>query len=167
VGLTVTAAARDAIAAHAARTYPDECIGLLLGTSDGMNDIVAVDTVDVPNRWEGQMVLSEHDDPTSRRDRFYLDPGDYLRADREARTRGLDVVGCYHSHPDCPADPSERDRIGAQGIAGAGFAFAIARIDGTGTPGSGAMTDLRSSLLADDGSHFAPQPVSIVQEVSS
>ncbi len=32
-----------------------------------------------------------------------------LRGEREARARGLDVVGIYHSHPDCPAVPSQFD----------------------------------------------------------
>jgi proteasome lid subunit RPN8/RPN11 len=159
--LVITDAVRRAIAEHGAETYPDECIGLLLGSVDTEGAIHAALTFPVENTWEGQMELSEHDDPTSRRDRFYLDPRDYLRADRAARASGLDVVGCYHSHPDCPAEPSERDRIGAQGIAGAGFAFAIARID------AGELTDLRSSLLSDDGSHFSPQTVTIAHEVSS
>jgi len=33
-----------------------------------------------------------------------------LHADDEARGRGLDVVGIYHSHPNHPAAPSEFDR---------------------------------------------------------
>ncbi len=113
-----------AIADHATRAYPDECVGLLLGHLDGTTK-QAVAVVAVENRWAGQVQLSDHDDPHSRRERFYLDPHDYMRADDAAQQQGLDVVGCYHSHPDHPPHPSERDRVGARGIAGPSFAFLI------------------------------------------
>ena len=32
-----------------------------------------------------------------------------MRAEREGRLTGLDVLGFYHSHPDAPARPSEFD----------------------------------------------------------
>src|SRR5260370_39055266 len=36
-------------------------------------------------------------------------PEDLLPADREARRRNMDLVGIYHSHPDCGAYFSETD----------------------------------------------------------
>jgi proteasome lid subunit RPN8/RPN11 len=45
--------------------------------------------------------------------RFLLDPGDHIAARRDARSRGLEVLGVYHSHPRSPAEPSERDRAEA------------------------------------------------------
>ncbi|PDW02795.1 M67 family metallopeptidase [Candidatus Viridilinea mediisalina] len=145
--LTFTAQAAAAIAAHASATYPDECVGLLLGQLKG-NDTVVLRAVAVENRWQGQVSLADHDDPTSRRDRFYLDPRDYLRADRAAQAEGLELVGCYHSHPDHPPEPSERDRVGAQAIAGPNFAFVIQSIyDAT-------ARDLAAWYLVEDGSHF-------------
>ncbi len=39
----------------------------------------------------------------------WLDPEDFVRANRSARERGLDVVGIWHSHPDAPAVPSATD----------------------------------------------------------
>ena len=44
------------------------------------------------------------------RDRYELDPGDYVAADLTARAEGLSIVGIWHSHPDHPAEPSETDR---------------------------------------------------------
>ena len=44
-----------------------------------------------------------------RRARYELRPEDLLRADREARERKLDLIGIYHSHPDCDAYFSETD----------------------------------------------------------
>ena len=45
----------------------------------------------------------------SPQNRYEISPQDYIRADREARQAGLDIVGFYHSHPDHPARPSQFD----------------------------------------------------------
>ena len=45
--------------------------------------------------------------------RFIVEPEDHIRGRREARSRGLDVVGFYHSHPRSPALPSVTDRTEA------------------------------------------------------
>jgi proteasome lid subunit RPN8/RPN11 len=44
-----------------------------------------------------------------RHDRYLLDPDDFLAADRQARTAGLEIVGFWHTHPDHPARPSQTD----------------------------------------------------------
>jgi proteasome lid subunit RPN8/RPN11 len=41
--------------------------------------------------------------------RYELRAEDLLKADAEARKRKLDVIGIYHSHPDCDAYFSETD----------------------------------------------------------
>ncbi len=41
--------------------------------------------------------------------RYLIDPRDHLLAIREARARGLRVVGAYHSHPRSAATPSATD----------------------------------------------------------
>jgi len=41
--------------------------------------------------------------------RFLIDPVDHIRAMRDSRHQGLDVVGFYHSHPNSPAYPSATD----------------------------------------------------------
>jgi len=148
--LKLQAEAAAAISAHAEAIYPNECVGLLLGrfTSETRSVVAAFA---VENRWEGQVQLSAHDRPDSRRDRFYLDPRDYLRADQAARAQGLDVVGCYHSHPDHPAEPSERD----QAIAGPSFAFAIQSVR------AGRASELRSWLLEADGSRFVEEELAV------
>jgi proteasome lid subunit RPN8/RPN11 len=105
------------------------------------------------NRWQGQVTLAETDDPTSRRDRFYLDPRDYLRADRQAQARGLELVGVYHSHPDDVAVPSERDRVGAQAIGGPSFAFVIQSVH------AGRAAELASWLLVAEGAKFEQEEI--------
>jgi proteasome lid subunit RPN8/RPN11 len=41
--------------------------------------------------------------------RYELRPEDLLAADREARRLKMDLIGIYHSHPDCDAYFSETD----------------------------------------------------------
>jgi proteasome lid subunit RPN8/RPN11 len=152
--LRLTPKAAAVVAAHAQATYPDECVGLLFGLLEGETKCVAA-VFPVENRWAGQVELGENDDPSSRRDRFFLDPRDYLRADRAAQGQGLEIVGCYHSHPDDAAVPSERDRVGAQAIAGANFAFVIQAVR------AGEPAELAAWLLVDAGARFVQEPVEI------
>ena len=83
--------------AHAQATYPNECCGAMLGKIGDTGKSVTV-ALRLENSYEG-----------ARGSRYELRPEDLLRADREARSRQLDVVGIYHSHPDCDAYFSETD----------------------------------------------------------
>jgi proteasome lid subunit RPN8/RPN11 len=83
--------------AHARSTYPNECCGAMLGTvNDGQKRVVVA--MPLENASSG-----------SQRARYELRPEDLLNADREARRRKMDLVGIYHSHPDCGAYFSETD----------------------------------------------------------
>lgn len=153
--LRLSAEAAETVARHAEATYPDECVGLLLGRLEGEAKIV-LRALPLENRWAGQVSLAETDNADSRRDRFYLDPRDYLRADREARAADMDIVGCYHSHPDYPATPSERDRVGAQGVGGGpSFAFVIQSVR------NGHAAEVASWLLLDEGERFAEESFAV------
>lgn len=156
--ITLTTAAAQAIAAHAEATYPDECVGLLLGRLDG-NHKQVTQIFAVENRWEGQVRLADTDNAESRRDRFYLDPRDYLRADRAAQAAGLELVGCYHSHPDHVAQPSERDRVGAQAVGGMSFAFVIQSVR------QGTAAELTSWLLVDEGARFEQEELTVIGSI--
>ena len=85
-------AAIDAVVAHARSAAPDECCGLLLGAGDSV-----VDARPARNAAEA----------ASRR--FVVDPKDHIDGRRDARARGIEVVGFYHSHPRSPARPSQTD----------------------------------------------------------
>jgi proteasome lid subunit RPN8/RPN11 len=82
---------------HAERTYPQECCGAMLGHTHGEKRVVT-DAVPLENAYAGK----QHD-------RYELKPEDLLAADKAARARGLDLVGIFHSHPDCDAYFSETD----------------------------------------------------------
>ncbi|MGQ9547434.1 MAG: M67 family metallopeptidase [Roseiflexus sp.] len=146
---------RYAIVRHAEETYPNECVGLLIGQIDESR-IAVEDIFPAPNRWTVEIGLTPTDAEHSQRDRFYLDPRDYLRADRAARARLLDVVGCYHSHPDHPAIPSPRDLVGAQGVGGgSGFVFLIQSVL------DGRATELTAWTLDPNGSRFVQKKIDI------
>jgi proteasome lid subunit RPN8/RPN11 len=83
--------------AHAEATYPNECCGAMLGSTgdDGKTVVIAMP---LDNAAEGPQ-----------RAYYELRPEDLLRADREARAQKLDLIGIYHSHPDCDAYFSETD----------------------------------------------------------
>jgi proteasome lid subunit RPN8/RPN11 len=83
--------------AHARTAYPNECCGAMLGTIQDGRKIVSV-ALPLRNAFEGPQET-----------RYELRPEDLLQADREARGRSLDLVGIYHSHPDCGAYFSETD----------------------------------------------------------
>jgi len=91
--MRVDRGALDAIVAHAREAAPAECCGLLLG-----HEAEVVEAMRARNVAEEQ------------RSRFVIDPQDHIEGRRDARRRGLEVVGFYHSHPGSPATPSETDR---------------------------------------------------------
>ncbi|MGA8029021.1 MAG: M67 family metallopeptidase [Bryobacteraceae bacterium] len=82
---------------HAERTYPNECCGAMLGRIQGGKKIVS-DAVALENVFAG-----------GQGERYELRPEDLLAADKAARERGLDLVGIFHSHPDCDAYFSQTD----------------------------------------------------------
>ena len=85
--------------AHARGGYPFEACGVFLGKPRHGAPLVVEDVVPVVNR--------ETEKP---RVRYAIAPEDLIRVDREARARGLEIIGYFHTHPDHPARPSETDR---------------------------------------------------------
>jgi proteasome lid subunit RPN8/RPN11 len=83
--------------AHAQGAYPNECCGAMLGVIGHAQKAVSI-ALPLENAYTGE-----------RGSRYELRPEDLLRADKEARSRNLDLVGIYHSHPDCDAYFSETD----------------------------------------------------------
>lgn len=82
---------------HARRCYPEECCGVMLGRrEEGVKRVL--EALPLENRYPGP-----------RRSRYELHPQDLLRAERRARERNLELLGIYHSHPDCPAYFSQTD----------------------------------------------------------
>jgi len=91
--IRVSKTAWDTMVSHVESTFPKEGCGLMIG-SDGL----VQEAVPLPNSYTGPQ-----------EDFFVIDPKDLLRVDQESRERGLDVLGVFHSHPDCDAYFSKRD----------------------------------------------------------
>jgi proteasome lid subunit RPN8/RPN11 len=100
---------------HGEETYPNECCGVLLGKLEG--EVRRVSRA-------ARCGNTRSDSP---RDRYHIDPKELLRIQREARERGEDVVGFYHSHPDHPARWSETDLAEAHWI---GCSYVITAVEG-------------------------------------
>jgi proteasome lid subunit RPN8/RPN11 len=86
---------------EAAKSYPNECCGLLVGRSNARAD--GIDCI--VTRVEPSPNVAE----AGVRDRFEVDPALRFRLMRELGDGPLQIVGHYHSHPDHPAAPSPRD----------------------------------------------------------
>jgi proteasome lid subunit RPN8/RPN11 len=86
-----------AMVAHARETYPNECCGAMLGSIEGDRKTV-VESMRLQNAFEGVQAA-----------RYELRPEDLLAADQAARNRKMDLIGIYHSHPDCDAYFSTTD----------------------------------------------------------
>jgi proteasome lid subunit RPN8/RPN11 len=86
-----------AMVAHARASYPNECCGAMLGSTAGDTKTVRR-SIALQNAFEGAQAA-----------RYELRPEDLLAADNAARERHMDLIGIYHSHPDCDAYFSTTD----------------------------------------------------------
>lgn len=131
------------IACHAITSYPNECVGLLLG--HWSNATITIQAI--------SPVRNSANGPTHQ-SRFRLSPEAYQDADQQAQQQGMEIVGCYHSHPDQDAIPSAHDLAGAQ-QAGGGlhFVYLIQSV------WWGKATELTAWYLVADGSHFQQELV--------
>lgn len=84
------------ILAHARACLPEEACGLLAGRIEGN-----VKTIE-------RVYSCENTDHTNVH--FTIDPHDQLKAVKDARARGLAMIGNFHSHPETPSRQSEEDK---------------------------------------------------------
>lgn len=129
---SIPSSCMQAITEQAERGYPLEICGLLVGkvTADGW-DI-----------HEARQVTNLNSERAA--DRFQLDPAGYQAVDKQLRGSGLEIIGVYHSHPDCPAKPSPTDLESAWD----GFAYPIISIC------NGQSADFRCWSLNNSGTAF-------------
>ncbi len=78
---------------HLEAGYPNEACGVLLGKDGTVTEAVNADNLRTD----------------SARNRYLIDPLAYMKIERDADRRGLQVIGIYHSHPDVAARPSQFD----------------------------------------------------------
>jgi proteasome lid subunit RPN8/RPN11 len=126
----------EQVTAHLESAYPEEGAGFLLGGEGEVKGIFPL-----PNARED----------AARHNRYLITPEDYLKAEMKAAELGVDLIGVFHSHPDCPNVPSEYDREWAQPF----FSYLITRVD------EGRAVSHRSWRLADDRSKYDEEELKI------
>ncbi|MEN9563593.1 MAG: hypothetical protein RIR73_1837 [Chloroflexota bacterium] len=136
MSLKITNELIERINKHIEAAYPGEGAGFLLGVEGAVNDVLPLD-----NAREEE----------ARYNRFLLTPEDYLKAEMKAMEMGVDLIGVFHSHPDCPNVPSEYDREWAQPF----FSYIISRVD------QGKTVSHRSWRLQEDRSKYAEEEIEI------
>jgi proteasome lid subunit RPN8/RPN11 len=141
VTLRLSASLADEIRREGEQAYPAECCGVLAGLPGPVKEVSKL--VPVTNR--------RTDDPH----RYLIAPDDLRRIEAELRSSGLEVLGCYHSHPDHPAAPSAFDIDQAWPW----YSYIIVRVD------RGRAAELTSWVLDDDRSAMSPESVDVLSEV--
>ena len=126
----------ERINTHVESAYPEEGAGFLLGSEGEVKEIFAL-----PNARED----------AARHNRYLITPEDYLKAEMKAAELGVDLIGVFHSHPDCPNVPSEYDREWAQPF----FSYIITRVD------EGRAVSHRSWKLAEDRTKYDEEEIKI------
>jgi len=155
--LRITQAQAEAIRGHGARDYPSECCGALLGKVEGESkrvmEVAALKNLRHDPGQAQQLLPVDDLARETERNRFLIDPLAQLRMEKDARSRGLDVLGYYHSHPDHPARPSVYDREHAWPW----YSYLIVSVE------QGMARDLTCWVLAEDGAIFDPESVEVVE----
>ncbi len=154
--LKIRQAQLDSIRQHGAKDYPSECCGVLLGNAEGdtkrVAEVVALKNLRHDPRRAQELLPLDDPGRETERNRFLIDPLEQLRVEKDARARGLDVLGYYHSHPDHPARPSNYDRDHAWPW----YSYVIVSVE------QGSARDLTSWTLAEDRSVFDPEAIDIL-----
>lgn len=127
---------------HAKNVYPEECAGALFGKLDS-DDRVIIES----------MKLDNADDEESRKRNFEISPEDYMKAEKYADESNMVLAGIYHSHPDNPAVPSQKDLMKAMPV----FSYVIISIK------DGEQAELRSWIINKQGL-FEEETVESVEE---
>jgi proteasome lid subunit RPN8/RPN11 len=105
----------DQLRRHGEETYPHECCGVLLGRVEDDDQRLVTSVARAGN--------TRTDSPQNR---YNIDPRELIAIQRQARERGLDIVGFYHSHPDHPARWSSTDLADAHWL---GCSYVITRVE--------------------------------------
>jgi len=126
----------DRVRQHLEAGYPNEACGALIGRADGADHTV--------EEFRG-MRNTITDRPW---DRYALDPLEQLQVQKDAESRGLEIVGFAHSHPDHPAIPSRFDAEHGWSF----YSYVVASVQ------QGTLLQARSWRL-DDGGAFREEPL--------
>lgn len=146
----------DELRAHGEQTYPHECCGALIGRFMPVDE-----ACNEPGGWVVEAAIPAGNTRTdSAHNRYQIAPVELVKIEREARKRGLDIAGFYHSHPDHPAQWSITDFQEAHWL---GCCYVITEV----AQGRAAITN--SFLLAgrtEEDKRFEQQTVQVTEAVA-
>ena len=141
--MKISKALLSQIHTHLEAGYPNEACGVMLGHAGNVTEVVAAG--------------NERTD--SARNRYLIDPLAYMKIERDADKRGLQVLGIYHSHPDVAARPSQFDLDHAW----PNLSYLIVSVC-KGSPRSerGRAVETNSWLLREDRSQFDQESIEVL-----
>ncbi len=125
----------------AAGCYPNECCGIIYGVISDNKEKSAELIEDVQNTF----------DKSEKNHRFEISSKTMLNAELYARKNGCEIIGFYHSHPDCTAVPSEYDRSHALPV----YSYIIASVV------KGRAIDVKSWELSVSNMRFDREKIKI------
>lgn len=143
--LKIGIAEYDDLRSHGEEAYPNESCGILLGRFSGDARVV-LSAIRCSN------VIGD-----SPHTRYAIDPVELVRAQRDGRERGLEIVGFYHSHPDHPPQWSSTDLEEAHWI---GCSYVITNVT-EGRAGLTASFELVGTLEEDK--ELQPEELVVVE----
>ncbi len=141
--LRISKADYDLIRWEAEHSYPYECCGIILGTSDGGQRLVTM------------TLKCENDRTDAAHHRYSIRPQQVVAALKLARSRAESIVGFYHSHPDCPPRYSTTDLIEAHWF---GCSYVITSVD----RGRASATDSYVLVGSEDRKKFQAEEIEIL-----
>lgn len=133
----------DDLRAHGEEVYPNECCGALLGFL-------------TPDGWQvDSLVRATNARAADGHHRYEIASAELVKIACEARNRGLEIAGFYHSHPGHPAQWSPADLEEAHWL---GCVYVITAV----VQGKAALTNAYLLAgMAEEDKHFEPQTIRI------
>ena len=141
--IELTSAQIEQVRRHGEADFPHECCGLLIGTLERALDTGGRKVV------REVFPISNAREESAKRNRFLITPEEVMRGEKHARQIKLDVVGFYHSHPDCAAVPSQFDLDHAWPV----YSYVIVSVM------KGQAAEVLSWELRPDRSKFDPEEI--------
>jgi proteasome lid subunit RPN8/RPN11 len=123
---------------HTEASYPNECCGLMIGTTDKDQ-----------NHTVHAFRICKNLNKERAKDRYNMDPLDQLRVQKEFANSPWEMIGIYHSHPDHPSRPSQTDTDAAH----VGYSYVIISVQ------TGTVASAQSWVLNEAEKKFYEEPL--------
>ena len=140
--IKISAALLRQIYDHTEASYPYECCGVLIGTTD-------VDKKHTVHAFR----QCKNNNKERAADRYDMDPLDFMRAEREFEGSPWEIIGIYHSHPDHPSRASQTDTDRAGEIMAYAWSYIIVSVQ------NGKVASAQSWMLSEADNKFREEPL--------